>query len=88
MSQIGQVRISHCFREANSCADFLARLGTHQDSCFVLHHDPPVDLLGMLSPDRAGVYHIRSIPDPPPHSLSLMQVPFYQKQDNLLLHFT
>lgn len=64
VSQMGQVRISHCFREANSCADFLARLETHQDSCFVLHHDPPVDLLGMLNSDS---------------SLSLMQVPFYQK---------
>ena len=32
ISQIGQVRISHCFREANSCADFLAQLGSHQDS--------------------------------------------------------
>ena len=64
VSQIGQVRISHCFREANCCADFLARLANHQDSCFVLHHDLPVDLLGLLSSDRAGVYHIRSISDP------------------------
>ena len=64
VSQIGQVRISHCFREANCCADFLARLGNHQDNCFVLHHDPPVDLLGLLSSDRVGVFHIRSISDP------------------------
>ena len=68
VSQIGQVRISHCFRESNSCAEFLAWLGTHQESCFVLHHDPPVDLLGFLSSNRDGVYHIRSIshPSPPP----------------------
>ena len=64
LSQIGQVRISHCFRKANCCANFLAQLGNHQDSCFVLHHDLPVDLLGLLSSDRAGVYHIRSIFDP------------------------
>ena len=64
VSQIGQVRISHCFREANCCVDFLARLGNHQDNCFVLHHDPPVDLLGLLSSDRVGVFHIRFISDP------------------------
>ena len=64
VSQIGQVRISHCFHEANCCVDFLARLGNHQDNCFVLHHDPPMDLLGLSSFDRVGVFHIRSISDP------------------------
>ena len=43
ISQIDHVRIRHCFREANIWADFLARLGSHQDSTFVLFHDPPVD---------------------------------------------
>ena len=63
MNFIDTLKISHCFHEANSCADFLAQLGNHQDSCFVVHHDPPVDLLGLLSFDRAGMYHIRSISD-------------------------
>ena len=40
-SQISHVRIRHCFCEANTCADFLARLGSHQDSTFVLFHDSP-----------------------------------------------
>ena len=44
ISQIAQVRIDHCFREANMCADLLARLGTKQDRIFVLYNDPPVDL--------------------------------------------
>ena len=59
ISQIGHVRIRHCFREANTCADFLAWLGSHQDSTFVLFHDPPVGLLDLLSSDRAGMYHSR-----------------------------
>ena len=65
ISQIGQVRISHCFREANSCADFLARLGSHQDSSFVLFHDPPVGLLDLLSLDGAGLSHSRVCSDLP-----------------------
>ena len=58
-SQIGHVRIRHCFREANPCADFLAHLGSHQDSTFVLFHYSPVGLLDLLSSDRAGMYHSR-----------------------------
>ena len=65
ISQIGQVRISHCFREANSCADFLARLGSHQDSFFVLFHDLPVGLLDLLSLDGAGLSHSRVCSDLP-----------------------
>ena len=64
-SQIGHVRIRHCFCEANTCADFLARLGSHQDSTFVLFHDPPMGLLDLLSSDRAGMYHSRYASDLP-----------------------
>jgi len=30
ISQIPQVRIGHCYCEANSCADFLAKMGSAQ----------------------------------------------------------
>lgn len=68
ISQIAQVRISHCYREANICADFLARLGTKQDRSFVLYNDPLVDLWELLSSDRDGLYYSRTIIDhsPPP----------------------
>ena len=65
ISQIGQVRIRHCFHEANTCADFLARLGSQQDRSFVLLHDPPVGILDLLSFDRAGMYHSRYSSDLP-----------------------
>ena len=65
ISQIGHVRIRHCFREANTCVDFLARLGSHQDSTFVLFHDPPMSLLDLLSFDRASMYHSRYASDLP-----------------------
>lgn len=57
ISQIAQVRIRHCFREANSCADFLARIGAYHDRTFVLHHDPLVDLLELLRSNKTGLYH-------------------------------
>ena len=65
ISQIAQVWIGHCFREANSCADLLARIGTTQDRTFILYHDLHVDLLEFLSSDKAGLYYNRTIIDPP-----------------------
>uniref|UniRef100_A0A7N2MG54 AP2/ERF domain-containing protein n=1 Tax=Quercus lobata TaxID=97700 RepID=A0A7N2MG54_QUELO len=50
---IPHVRIGHCYREANSCGDFLARIGSCQNSDFILYNDPPVDLLDLLSSDLA-----------------------------------
>ena len=81
LSQIAYVWIAHCFREANLCADFLACVGTKQDRNFVLYNDPPVDLWELLSSDKEGLYHNRSICD---HFLPLnswlMQFPIYQKK--------
>ena len=85
LSQIAHVRIAHCFREANLCADFLACVGTKQDRNFVLYNDPPVDLRELLSSDKEGLYHNRSICD---HFLPLnswlMQFPIYQKNIYIL----
>ena len=59
--QIAHVQIAHCFREANLCADFLALVGTKQDRNFILYNDPPMDLGELLSSDKEGLYHNRSI---------------------------
>ena len=56
ISQFGQVRIGHCYREANFCADFLARKGALQDCCFCVYQDPPVDLLDLISADKESVF--------------------------------
>ncbi|KAL0012520.1 hypothetical protein SO802_007628 [Lithocarpus litseifolius] len=63
ISQLGQVRIGHCYREANYCADFLARKGAFQDCCFCVYQDPHVDLLDLISADKEGVFCTRAIPD-------------------------
>ena len=37
IAQPGQVRIGHCYHEANSCANFLARKAALQDCCFSVY---------------------------------------------------
>ena len=59
-----QVRIGHCYREANYCADFLARAGAMQASDFILYQDPPVGLIELLRFDKDGMFCNRVIPDP------------------------
>lgn len=49
IGQFHQIRINHCYREANRCADTLARMGTNQAQEFVLFHSPPMDLEFALS---------------------------------------
>ena len=63
ISQLAQVRIGHCYREANYCADFLVRTGALQVSSFILYQDPPVDLLELISSDKAGMCCNRTIPE-------------------------
>ena len=62
ISQLAQVWIGHCYREANACADFLARKGALQASSFILYQDPPVDLLELIISEKLGLYCNRVIP--------------------------
>ena len=43
-SQLPQMRVRHVYREANRCADCLAKLGTSLKSDFVVFSSPPVAL--------------------------------------------
>lgn len=43
--QLPQVKVSHCFREANFCVDALAKLGASASdggACFDSHPPPPL----------------------------------------------
>ena len=61
LSLFCQVRIGHCFREANYGADFLARKGAIQDCCLCVFHVPPVDLLDLISADKEDVFCNRAV---------------------------
>ena len=62
VSKIPQVRINHCYREANRCADKLARKGANQSLNFILYENPPVDLCEVVEMDCTGVSIARQCP--------------------------
>ena len=63
-NRIPQRRFRHIYREANKCADFLARLGLFLDSEFVVFSSPPVDLSSFLEADAIGLFVSRLCPAP------------------------
>ena len=65
ISQIPLVRIGHCYCEANTCADFLARIGSSHNRDFILYNDLPVDLKELISSDSYGLYRNKLLPEPP-----------------------
>lgn len=62
-SQIPQVRFSHCFKEANRCADGLIRMGTQQSLDFILYDSPPMASGIFADFDHSGLYHNRCCPE-------------------------
>ena len=58
-SRFHQIQFSHCFREANRCADMLAKIGAEQEAEFILLSSPPVDLFKVLEDDCNGVFSNR-----------------------------
>ncbi|XP_075659206.1 uncharacterized protein LOC142629103 [Castanea sativa] len=63
VSRIPQVRFRLCYREANRCADGLARMGGKQASDFVFLSCPLVDLVKLLDFDFLGLYLNRLCPE-------------------------
>ena len=59
---IPMVQVQHCYREANICADALARRGALLPQDFVVFLDPPMEVSLLLSLDSAGVAYDRCIP--------------------------
>ncbi|XP_023898480.1 uncharacterized protein LOC112010364 [Quercus suber] len=58
--QFHRFKVSHTFREANRCADFLARAGCSLNEDFVVLDLPSSNvLLNMLSLDATGLYSLR-----------------------------
>ena len=51
-----QIQINHCYRQANRCADLLAKLGVEQEIDFQNFLSSPVDILQILQDDRDGLY--------------------------------
>ena len=58
-SQFPRFVIKHIYREANSCADWLANVGRLQRLDFVSYTTPPVDLVPFIMADGQGLYSER-----------------------------
>ena len=55
------VRVQHCFREANKCANALARRGALLRQDFVIFLEPLADVALLLDLDSAGVQFDRFV---------------------------
>ena len=63
LSSFPHCRIQHAFREANMCADQLARIGLLQESEFVVFPCPPMDIKKTFEADSQGLYSFRLCPE-------------------------
>ena len=61
LQRIPQVKIQHCYREANKCADALARRGALLPQDFVIFLEPPSDVSLLLSLDAIGTLYDHNI---------------------------
>ena len=58
-----QIQIKHCYRQANRCADMLAKMGVEQEIELLNLLSPPMDILQVLQDDRDGLYVNRTCHD-------------------------
>ena len=61
LQRIPHIKIQHCYREANKCADTLARRGALLPQDFVLFLEPPSNVSLLLSLDVVGTLYDPSI---------------------------
>nr|POE62317.1 putative ribonuclease h protein [Quercus suber] len=57
LKRIPRVKIQHCFREANKCADALARRGDLMYQDFPVFTSPPADVELLISLDTTGTLY-------------------------------
>ncbi|XP_050240959.1 uncharacterized protein LOC126689825 [Quercus robur] len=61
MKKIPLVHIQPCYKEANKCADALARRGASLAQDFTIFMDPPADVAFLLNLDSAGTIYFRDV---------------------------
>ena len=58
------VKIKHCYREANKCADALAKQGALLAQDFIIFIQPPLEFELLLSLDASGTMYDRFVTSP------------------------
>ena len=61
LKKIPNVRLRHCFREANKCADNIARRGALFDQDFVVFIHPPLEVELLIRLDAMGTLYDRFV---------------------------
>ena len=64
ITRFQNVCIKHCFRQANQCADGLARMSFSLNADFLFFDSPPVDIIDVFEGDLIGRSFSRSCIDP------------------------
>ena len=64
ISLFQNVRIKHCLRQANQCADGLARMSFSLNADFLIFDSPPVDIIDVFKGDLSGRSFIRACTEP------------------------
>lgn len=64
LKEIPFVRIKHCYKEANKCADALARQGAFLAQDFIIFIQPPLEVELLLSLDAFGTMYDRFVTSP------------------------
>ena len=80
LKKFSSVKIQHCFREANKCADALARRGALLSQDFIVFSQPAMDVALLVSLDSVGMFYSRSTSFISSFQFLLMKRPFYQKK--------
>ena len=63
ISKFQRVHFKHCFRQANQCADSLAKKSLRMSADFLSYDSSPVDILDVFEGDLNGMYSVRICPD-------------------------
>ena len=64
ITRFQNVRIKHCFRQTNQCADGLARMSFSLNADFLFFDSPPVDIIDVFEGDLIGRSFSTSCIDP------------------------
>ena len=51
-----RIQFKHCFRQANWCANRLAKMVANRNLDFISFESPPVDLVNVMEEDFHGMY--------------------------------
>ena len=80
VNRIPQIQFKHCYRQANRCADSLARMSCCLDVDFSFFSNPLVDILSVFEDDSNGVFCSRLCFIPAVSVVCLMNRLFIKKK--------